>query len=88
MNKTACSLCAFFQPNQAKRLMCQLMPVFVDTADLTLLWGRVQPVCKQPVKLCGLYYIVLSFPYRVLYGNKITELPKGLFDGLVSLQLL
>uniref|UniRef100_A0A8C4GMC1 Slit homolog 3 (Drosophila) n=1 Tax=Dicentrarchus labrax TaxID=13489 RepID=A0A8C4GMC1_DICLA len=24
----------------------------------------------------------------VLYGNKITELPKGLFDGLVSLQLL
>uniref|UniRef100_A0A8C7ZC76 Slit homolog 3 (Drosophila) n=1 Tax=Oryzias sinensis TaxID=183150 RepID=A0A8C7ZC76_9TELE len=25
---------------------------------------------------------------RVLYGNKITELPKGLFDGLVSLQLL
>ena len=24
----------------------------------------------------------------VLYGNKITEIPKGLFDGLVSLQLL
>lgn len=45
-------------------------------------------VCKQPVKLCGPYYIVLSPLYRVLYGNKITELPKGLFDGLVSLQLL
>lgn len=26
--------------------------------------------------------------FRVLYGNKITELPKGIFDGLVSLQLL
>lgn len=64
------------------------VPVFVDTADLTLLRGRVQPVRKQPVKLCGLYYIVLSSLYRVLYGNKITELPKGLFDGLVSLQLL
>lgn len=25
---------------------------------------------------------------RVLYGNKITELPKGLFEGLFSLQLL
>uniref|UniRef100_A0A8C9Q5F9 Slit homolog 3 protein n=1 Tax=Spermophilus dauricus TaxID=99837 RepID=A0A8C9Q5F9_SPEDA len=25
---------------------------------------------------------------RVLYGNKITEIAKGLFDGLVSLQLL
>lgn len=25
---------------------------------------------------------------RVLYGNKIAEIPKGLFDGLVSLQLL
>lgn len=26
--------------------------------------------------------------YSVLYGNKITELPKGLFEGLFSLQLL
>uniref|UniRef100_A0A665WD44 Slit homolog 3 (Drosophila) n=1 Tax=Echeneis naucrates TaxID=173247 RepID=A0A665WD44_ECHNA len=32
--------------------------------------------------------IVLTLLCRVLYGNKITELPKGLFDGLVSLQLL
>ena len=25
---------------------------------------------------------------RVLYGNKITEISKGLFEGLFSLQLL
>lgn len=30
-------------------------------------------------------YLLFS---RVLYGNKITEIAKGLFDGLVSLQLL
>uniref|UniRef100_A0A4W5NH50 Slit homolog 3 (Drosophila) n=1 Tax=Hucho hucho TaxID=62062 RepID=A0A4W5NH50_9TELE len=29
-----------------------------------------------------------SLTSLVLYGNKITEIPKGLFDGLVSLQLL
>uniref|UniRef100_A0A672N047 Slit homolog 3 protein-like n=1 Tax=Sinocyclocheilus grahami TaxID=75366 RepID=A0A672N047_SINGR len=33
-------------------------------------------------------YIVSVCIYRVLYGNKIAEIPKGLFDGLVSLQLL
>uniref|UniRef100_A0A8C1XLW1 Slit homolog 3 (Drosophila) n=1 Tax=Cyprinus carpio TaxID=7962 RepID=A0A8C1XLW1_CYPCA len=33
-------------------------------------------------------YIVSVCVYRVLYGNKIAEIPKGLFDGLVSLQLL
>lgn len=31
---------------------------------------------------------VSAFFSRVLYGNKITEIAKGLFDGLVSLQLL
>uniref|UniRef100_A0A4W3I7E6 Slit homolog 1 protein n=1 Tax=Callorhinchus milii TaxID=7868 RepID=A0A4W3I7E6_CALMI len=31
--------------------------------------------------------VLLSFR-SVLYGNKITELPKGLFEGLFSLQLL
>uniref|UniRef100_A0A8C3DXD9 Slit homolog 2 protein n=1 Tax=Corvus moneduloides TaxID=1196302 RepID=A0A8C3DXD9_CORMO len=31
---------------------------------------------------------VHSIHCRVLYGNKITELPKGLFEGLFSLQLL
>lgn len=31
---------------------------------------------------------VSPFFSRVLYGNKITEIAKGLFDGLVSLQLL
>uniref|UniRef100_A0A8C3I7I1 Slit guidance ligand 3 n=1 Tax=Chrysemys picta bellii TaxID=8478 RepID=A0A8C3I7I1_CHRPI len=38
----------------------------------------------------GLLLTILLFPvsFRVLYGNKITEIPKGLFDGLVSLQLL
>uniref|UniRef100_A0A7N8X7A4 Slit homolog 3 (Drosophila) n=1 Tax=Mastacembelus armatus TaxID=205130 RepID=A0A7N8X7A4_9TELE len=40
--------------------------------------------CKQ----CNLNDVVLTILCRVLYGNKITELPKGLFDGLVSLQLL
>uniref|UniRef100_A0A8C0GUV2 Slit guidance ligand 3 n=1 Tax=Chelonoidis abingdonii TaxID=106734 RepID=A0A8C0GUV2_CHEAB len=36
------------------------------------------------------YLLLFCFPvsFRVLYGNKITEIPKGLFDGLVSLQLL
>ncbi|GAA6079494.1 slit homolog 1 protein-like, partial, partial [Tachysurus ichikawai] len=29
-----------------------------------------------------------SLTSLVLYGNKIAEIPKGLFDGLVSLQLL
>uniref|UniRef100_A0A672MUH1 Slit homolog 3 protein-like n=1 Tax=Sinocyclocheilus grahami TaxID=75366 RepID=A0A672MUH1_SINGR len=33
-------------------------------------------------------YIISVCVYRVLYGNKIAEIPKGLFDGLVSLQLL
>uniref|UniRef100_A0A8D0AEW4 Slit homolog 3 (Drosophila) n=1 Tax=Sander lucioperca TaxID=283035 RepID=A0A8D0AEW4_SANLU len=41
-----------------------------------------------PCKHCNLNYVVLTLLCRVLYGNKITELPKGLFDGLVSLQLL
>lgn len=35
-----------------------------------------------------LLQILLSLTYRVLYGNKITELPKGVFDGLYALQLL
>lgn len=42
----------------------------------------------QSVKYFDPNWIVLSSLCRVLYGNKITELPKGLFDGLVSLQLL
>lgn len=29
-----------------------------------------------------------SFFFRVLYGNKITELAAGVFSGLTSLQLL
>lgn len=28
------------------------------------------------------------FFYRVLYGNKITDLPRGVFDGLTALELL
>lgn len=31
---------------------------------------------------------VVSVLCRVLYGNKITEISKGLFEGLFSLQLL
>lgn len=42
----------------------------------------------KPCKHCNLNDVVLTVLCRVLYGNKITELPKGLFDGLVSLQLL
>lgn len=30
----------------------------------------------------------LPFSLRVLYGNKITDLPKGVFGGLFALQLL
>uniref|UniRef100_A0A7M4EB54 Slit guidance ligand 3 n=1 Tax=Crocodylus porosus TaxID=8502 RepID=A0A7M4EB54_CROPO len=33
-------------------------------------------------------FFCLPKPFRVLYGNKITEIPLGLFDDLVSLQLL
>lgn len=32
--------------------------------------------------------IQFSSVCRVLYGNKITELPSGVFDGLASLELL
>lgn len=32
------------------------------------------------------HYCVLF--YRVLYGNKITDLPRGVFDGLIALELL
>uniref|UniRef100_A0A669D907 Slit homolog 1b (Drosophila) n=1 Tax=Oreochromis niloticus TaxID=8128 RepID=A0A669D907_ORENI len=32
--------------------------------------------------------ILFLFVCRVLYGNKITELPSGVFDGLASLELL
>uniref|UniRef100_A0A8B9Z545 Slit homolog 2 protein n=1 Tax=Buteo japonicus TaxID=224669 RepID=A0A8B9Z545_9AVES len=35
----------------------------------------------------GFVCFIISW-YSVLYGNKITELPKGLFEGLFSLQLL
>lgn len=44
ISETAHPLYAIFQDDQTKRLTCQLMPVFVDKADLTLLWGRVQTV--------------------------------------------
>uniref|UniRef100_A0A8C8RK11 Slit guidance ligand 3 n=1 Tax=Pelusios castaneus TaxID=367368 RepID=A0A8C8RK11_9SAUR len=37
---------------------------------------------------CYLPFFCFPISFRVLYGNKITEIPKGLFDGLVSLQLL
>uniref|UniRef100_A0A8C5NC76 Slit homolog 3 protein-like n=1 Tax=Gouania willdenowi TaxID=441366 RepID=A0A8C5NC76_GOUWI len=39
-------------------------------------------------KYCDPNDIAFTVLCRVLYGNKIAELPKGLFDGLVSLQLL
>uniref|UniRef100_UPI001EAEB76C slit homolog 1 protein-like n=1 Tax=Oncorhynchus gorbuscha TaxID=8017 RepID=UPI001EAEB76C len=32
--------------------------------------------------------LILYGLYRVLYGNKITDLPRGLFEGLGSLELL
>lgn len=41
------------------------------------------PVASHPQ-----YQLSSPFSSRVLYGNKITEIAKGLFDGLVSLQLL
>lgn len=31
---------------------------------------------------------LLPFVSRVLYGNKITDLPRGVFGGLYTLQLL
>uniref|UniRef100_A0A8C3QT40 Slit homolog 2 protein n=1 Tax=Cyanoderma ruficeps TaxID=181631 RepID=A0A8C3QT40_9PASS len=37
---------------------------------------------------CNGNFVCFISCYRVLYGNKITELPKGLFEGLFSLQLL
>uniref|UniRef100_A0A672FXD3 Slit homolog 3 (Drosophila) n=1 Tax=Salarias fasciatus TaxID=181472 RepID=A0A672FXD3_SALFA len=43
------------------------------------------PACTQSCRQTELYILKRV---EVLYGNKITELPKGLFDGLVSLQLL
>uniref|UniRef100_A0A669D712 Slit homolog 1b (Drosophila) n=1 Tax=Oreochromis niloticus TaxID=8128 RepID=A0A669D712_ORENI len=36
----------------------------------------------------GMTEILFLFVCRVLYGNKITELPSGVFDGLASLELL
>uniref|UniRef100_A0A8C3NJU6 Slit homolog 2 protein n=1 Tax=Geospiza parvula TaxID=87175 RepID=A0A8C3NJU6_GEOPR len=39
-------------------------------------------------KLRRIKFVCFISWYRVLYGNKITELPKGLFEGLFSLQLL
>lgn len=41
---------------------------------------------KDTKLVCYLFCVPESF--RVLYGNKITEIPQGLFDDLVSLQLL
>uniref|UniRef100_A0A7N6FHZ1 Slit homolog 3 (Drosophila) n=1 Tax=Anabas testudineus TaxID=64144 RepID=A0A7N6FHZ1_ANATE len=43
---------------------------------------------KSLVNTVTLMMLFLTVLCSVLYGNKITELPKGLFDGLVSLQLL
>uniref|UniRef100_A0A673LCT1 Slit homolog 1 protein n=1 Tax=Sinocyclocheilus rhinocerous TaxID=307959 RepID=A0A673LCT1_9TELE len=37
--------------------------------------------------VCGLL-LTVSLVFRVLYGNKITDLPTGVFDGLYTLQLL
>uniref|UniRef100_A0A672MNX8 Slit homolog 3 protein-like n=1 Tax=Sinocyclocheilus grahami TaxID=75366 RepID=A0A672MNX8_SINGR len=44
-------------------------------------------ICTWADSLLSIYIISVCV-YRVLYGNKIAEIPKGLFDGLVSLQLL
>lgn len=87
------SLCANLQNNQPKKADVTVDASICGYSRSHLALGQGSDcvclsVCKQPVKLCGPYYIVLSSLYRVLYGNKITELPKGLFDGLVSLQLL
>uniref|UniRef100_A0A672UZJ3 Slit homolog 2 protein n=1 Tax=Strigops habroptila TaxID=2489341 RepID=A0A672UZJ3_STRHB len=47
--------------------------------------GAFSPYKK--LRRIGFVCLIISW-YRVLYGNKITELPKGLFEGLFSLQLL
>uniref|UniRef100_A0A6Q2Z490 Slit homolog 3 (Drosophila) n=1 Tax=Esox lucius TaxID=8010 RepID=A0A6Q2Z490_ESOLU len=46
--------------------------------------GLTEIPANLPEAICQ-YNLCLN---RVLYGNKIAEIPKGLFDGLVSLQLL
>jgi hypothetical protein len=55
---------------------------------------RVVRLHQQHAKLCrALVACPLTFPFyclfsRVLYGNKITDLPRGVFGGLYTLQLL
>uniref|UniRef100_A0A8C6TUL4 Slit homolog 3 (Drosophila) n=1 Tax=Neogobius melanostomus TaxID=47308 RepID=A0A8C6TUL4_9GOBI len=49
---------------------------------------RRKGLTEIPANLPEVFLCSCSVLCRVLYGNKITELPKGLFDGLVSLQLL
>lgn len=66
-----------------------MVPEFVDEERFSSLGACFRPKgSKLSLKLCDLNDLALSVLCRVLYGNKITELPKGLFDGLVSLQLL
>lgn len=50
--------------------------------------GLVQTFPPPPPHPCFSMTAAPSLPSRVLYGNKITEIPKELFSGLVSLQLL
>uniref|UniRef100_A0A674MNH8 Slit homolog 3 (Drosophila) n=1 Tax=Takifugu rubripes TaxID=31033 RepID=A0A674MNH8_TAKRU len=68
---------------------------FVCNGELTLTLCPPSCTCNNNIVDCrrkGLAEIPSNLPEgiveMVLYGNKITELPKGLFDGLVSLQLL
>uniref|UniRef100_A0AAR2J0E5 Slit homolog 1 protein n=1 Tax=Pygocentrus nattereri TaxID=42514 RepID=A0AAR2J0E5_PYGNA len=53
-------------------------------------WKYQSEMCEMclALALCFIGVKAVSLIRRVLYGNKITELPKGVFDGLYALQLL
>ncbi|KAH0616282.1 hypothetical protein JD844_027288 [Phrynosoma platyrhinos] len=59
----------------------------LESSYLRGLQGELQSLHQMCSSSFAIKPLYLDFT-NVLYGNKITELPKGLFEGLFSLQLL